>query len=62
MTGIEAGHILIAIPAEKWPEMKAEFDRINARSIIVSIRYRHHPVLEIIRAKDGYNCRFFGLR
>jgi hypothetical protein len=60
MTGIEAGHIVIAISAEIWPHMKTEFDRINARSMIVSIWYRRQPMFEVVRANDGYTCRFFG--
>jgi hypothetical protein len=53
MTGIEHGHITISIPADIWPDMKAEYTRLCSKRSVVAIRYLGKQMVELVIGDDG---------
>ena len=47
-------HIVIGVPADIWPEMKAEYERLSGKCRIVIARYRGRPIVETVIHKG---CR-----
>ena len=47
-------HIVIGIPADIWPEMKAEYERLSGKCRIVIARYRGRPIVEAVITNYGH--------
>jgi hypothetical protein len=60
MTAIVSRHIAISVPAEIYPEMKAEFDRIIQQISFLPSKRPRKRVLEISTIRRRYICQFFG--